>query len=450
MRKISLFKTSTRKFDQPKSGTRKLQWLFSVSALFVLLIALPSSAAPRHVYLTWQGDTSHTITVNYQTLEPAETSTVYYDTQSRNGRPEAYRFTANGSAHQIPGLADGRKIHWVELRKLAPDQTYYFIAGDAQHGFTAERKFRTIPAGSQNLRFIIGGDIGTGSDVPELLEQAAKTSPAFGVVGGDLAYANDGLTNFFRWDMWLDNWETNMVTPGGLTIPMVLTIGNHEVRGGRSTSPNDAQFYLRYFAQNGNRTYYTRTFGKNLALFLLDTGHLSRHGGEQAAWLNLNLHALHNVPTKFAVYHVPLYPSVRLYEEAGSAVGRKVWMPLFDQYRITAAFEHHDHAFKRTDLLRENKVDPHGTLYLGDGCFGMPARKVDEKQRWYEAKAASIQHFWCVDVSRDGAEYRAINKAGQIFDVYPPKAYGAAEADKIYESLAKSRLPTPSKSGDKD
>ena len=42
-------------------------------------------------------------------------------------------------------------------------------------------------------------------------------------------------------------------------------------------------------------------------------------------------------------------------------------MPLFDNYHLTAAFEHHDHAFKRTHLLRANQTDPGGTLYLGDG-----------------------------------------------------------------------------------
>ncbi len=435
---------------QPKIEISKFRMLFSISSLVCSLIPLTAQAAPRHVYLTWQGDTSHTITVNYQTFEPTGASTVHFDTKPGEGRPYSYRYTATGSAHQIPGLADGRKVHWVELRELAPGQTYYFIAGDPQNGFTPERKFRTIPSGTENLRFVIGGDMGTASDLPELLQQAARLAPAFGVVGGDIAYAGDLQTNYSRWDLWLDYWETNMITPDNYTIPMVLAIGNHEVRGGTATSPTNAQFYLRYFAQNGERTYYSRTFGKNLAIFLLDSGHLSRHGGEQAAWLDLNLQALHNIPNKFAVYHVPLYPSVRPYDGAGSAVGRQNWLPLFDKYHLTAAFEHHDHAFKRTQLLRENKLDPHGTLYLGDGCWGQTARKVDPELRWYEVKAATIRHFWRVDVSSEGVEYRAVNKAGQVFDVYPSNAVGAKEADAIYASLATTKAAeTPKPVGPK-
>ena len=424
---------------------REFRLLFSVSGFFFLLGDLTAHAAPRHVYLTWQGDTSHTITVNYQTLEPTETSTVYFDTKSRKGRYGEYRHMASGSAHQIPGLADGRMIHWVELTKLTPGKTYYFIAGDPQHGFTAERKFHTVSSGFQSLRFVIGGDMGVSSDVAALLQQSAKLSPAFGVVGGDIAYANDLLTSYGKWDAWLDLWETNMITAGGDTIPMVLAIGNHEVRGGTASSPTNAQFYLRYFAQNGERTYYSRTFGKNLAMFLLDSGHLARPEGDQAKWLDTELAAHREVPARFAVYHVPLYPSYRPFEGGDSVKGRNAWLPVFDKYHLTTAFEHHDHAFKRTKLVRDNKLDSQGTLYLGDGCWGQKARQVGTNLRWYEAKAASIQHFWCVDVSRHRVEYRAVNKAGQVFDVYPTDAAGASAAEEVYQSLTRLESAESSK-----
>src|SRR5437868_701416 len=52
----------------------------------LVLLSLSTQAAPRYVYLTWQGDTSTTITVNYQTMEEAESSAVYYDTSSHKGK----------------------------------------------------------------------------------------------------------------------------------------------------------------------------------------------------------------------------------------------------------------------------------------------------------------------------------------------------------------------------
>src|ERR1043166_3478587 len=96
----------------------RLRYLCGIISLFAL--AHVSEAAPRHVYLTWQGDTSTTITVNYQTLEEATTSDVYYDTRPRKGNIPRYRFHATGTRQKIESLADGRTIHWVELTRLKP------------------------------------------------------------------------------------------------------------------------------------------------------------------------------------------------------------------------------------------------------------------------------------------------------------------------------------------
>src|SRR6185436_19591474 len=77
-----------------------LCFCFSVSWL-----AIPvADAAPRHVYLTWQGDTSTTMTVNYQTMEAADASMVYYDTKPRKEKIGDYRFHAAGTRHKIDGL----------------------------------------------------------------------------------------------------------------------------------------------------------------------------------------------------------------------------------------------------------------------------------------------------------------------------------------------------------
>lgn len=435
----------------------RTRWRGAIFQIVFLLCAGAASivfAAPRHVYLTWQDDTSTTMTVNYQTLEGSDSSSVYFDTEPRNGDVAKYRHRATGIRHQIAGLDDGRWVHWVQLKNLAPGQTYYFVAGSPTNGFTVERAFRTIPMDENPIRFVDGGDMGTGPDLDILQTLAAKKEPQFAVMGGDLAYANDSLTNFGAWDLWIDKWETNMVTPRGLTIPMVLAIGNHEVKGGYNKTPLEATFFFRYFAQEPERSYYSRRFGKNLVLFLLDSGHTAMQGGDQAFWLDSELEFFKDVPNRMAFYHVPLYPSVRDYTNALSSEGRKSWLPIFDKHRLTTAFEHHDHAFKRTRLLRDGKLDPHGTLYLGDGCFGKSARAVMPEQRWYEAKAAGLQHFWVVDVMPKRVEYRAVNKDGIDFDVYPPDAEGAAQADEYFKSLPLPKSATssgaPVKKSDKD
>ena len=115
------------------------RWLFKelVITSWLCIFCNSSEAGPRHVYLTWQGDTSTTITVNYQTIEEAQSSHVYYDTKSRQGKIADYRFHAGGTGHSIDGLADGRTIHWVELTSLKPGQSYYFVAGDEVRALVA-------------------------------------------------------------------------------------------------------------------------------------------------------------------------------------------------------------------------------------------------------------------------------------------------------------------------
>ncbi len=414
-------------------------------ALYLSLLFLTASvsfAAPRHVYLTWQHEeTADNITVNYQTMTGAEptppVSEVLYDTESRGGDPTKYQFKAAGSSHKIQDLEDKRDVHWVDLTGLTPGATYYFIAGDAAHGYTAERKFRTISPYAESIRFVTGGDIGVSKDAITLFQHAAKQYPAFGLVGGDIAYANDDLKQIGRWDALLDNWETNMVTPDGFTVPMVMAIGNHEVRGGFSQSPAASRCYLGFFAQGfgESKTYYSRRFGKNVAILALDSGHLASVGGDQSTWADSKLTQYRTVPHRFTVYHVPLYPSHREYEGPQSVMGRKFWGPIFDKHDITAAFENHDHTFKRSKRLRAGVPDPSGILYLGDGCWGQGARSVEPKTRDYLDKQGSIQHFWRVDVMGDRVEYRAVNKAGVVFDVYPSDSYGSEAADQAFELL---------------
>jgi len=391
--------------------------------------AAPAVAAPRHVYLTWQGDPATRVTVNYHTLDPASAglSQVFFDTLSRGNDLAAYRFRAYGAGHTIPGLADGRTVHWVELTGLRPDRDYYFTAGDAAGGFSPERCVRTLPGetgpgADRPLRFVAGGDLGLSETMRRLLVQAAAQSPAFALIGGDLAYANGDVTRYAVWDEWLDRWEEEMVTPEGRTIPYVCAIGNHEVPGGYDRQPEEASFYLGYLAQNGDRTYYARRLGAHAALLVLDSSHIAHPGGAQAAWLEEQLRDLAGVPFTFACYHVPLFPGFRSPKGTYVQRGRRYWLPLFDRYELTAAFENHDHMFKRARRIRHLRPDPDGTLYLGDGSWGKGPRLVrgprrtDKVRRWYVERLETRGHVWVVEVTGDGVTYTAIDAQGEVFD----------------------------------
>jgi len=386
-------------------------------AIFFLsqVIVAVATGGPRHVYLTWQGDTSTTMTVVFQTMEPLSDPKVFYGKGSSAGL-SGYEKDAKGRPTRFPGLK--RWVHFVKLTDLDPGETYYFRAGGSTTGYSEEKKFRTMSRESEPVRFVSGGDMWIEPATFQLMVQAASQSPQFALVGGDMAYADGRLSHVNFWDKWLDAWEEKMVTPSGHMIPMILAIGNHETVGGFAGKKEDAPYFYHFFKQD-DKGYFTRQLGPDIVVYVLDSGHTNPQGGAQASWLAEEMARTASVPHRFALYHVPCYPSYPgAYSGPYAVGGRKHWVPLFDKFKLRAAFENHYHTFKRTKPLRNNKVDPEGTVYLGDGCWGRPPRKVKPTLDWYEAVTASRRHVWLVDVEGSSVRYRAMDPHGKVFDTY--------------------------------
>lgn len=377
-----------------------------------------------HVYLTWNHeDTSRNMTVLFHDAKHGFSNPqVRWDTESRGGDPKLYRNVMSADSWEFEDT--GVNIHSVQLTALTPGATYYFVAGDEQGGFSPERKFRTIPDDASPLRFVVGGDMDVNETVPVLMRKAADLEPQFALIGGDIARDNGKISNFPKWDIWLKYWEEQMVTPQGYTVPMVLAIGNHEVRGFLGTSAfAKAPFFIGLFRQEGEKTYFSRNFGSETVVHVLDTGHMASHDGEQKDWLLKQLATKIWARNRFALYHVPLYPSHRDYHGRGSREGREHWLPLFDAFGLTAGFESHDHALKRTKMLYQGgEVLKGGTVYFGDGAWGVNPRAVTATDRPYLAHASPTRHFWVVDVNEDGhpgrSTYRAIGLNGEVLDEY--------------------------------
>lgn len=390
-------------------------------AILTLLAGMPAQAQPKHLYLTYSGAPETSIDINVVLPNRRPQVDVHFDTQPRGGQPAAYAQQATATYTQtMMELSDRRTMYVATLTGLQPGTTYYFVAGEATHGLSRERSFRTLPGGDAPFRFVNGGDMGVTGEVIPLLGLAGKQEPDFAVIGGDLAYVNGllGGTGPATWDTWLSLWDEHMVTTDGRMIPIVTALGNHETNQFQSDDPRlRSPWYTSLFGRQGSDIHHVKRFGSLLALFLLDSGHLATHEA-QVPWLRQAFAAHADARYTFAAYHVPLYPAHRDYEGEGSQRGREHWLPVFDEFGLTVGLEHHDHVFKRTKVLKGNQVAPQGTVYIGDGAFGRPARTVDETPRWYTEKEIPVTHFWVVDVSRDGLRFTAIDQAGTTFDEF--------------------------------
>lgn len=389
--------------------------MFCVAAVAVCVTA---QAEPKHVYLTYSDAPETTIDINVILNEREGDVDVYYDTKPREGKVEDYAHHVTATfTPTIMEISDRRALYVATLTELEPGQDYYFVAGETEeYGMSRERKFRTLPGGDKPIRFVNGGDMGVDGLVLPLLKLAGEENPDFAVIGGDIPYVNGLLGHYGMWDQWLMNWDELMVTKDGRMIPIVAILGNHETNRHETTDKNlKSPWYMSLFGRQGEEIYYTRQFGDNLVMFLLDSGHLVPHEA-QVPWLEQEMTKYQDVKYKFAAYHIPLYPAHRDYEGAGSQMGRQHWLPIFDRYDLTVGLEHHDHVFKRTKVLKGNQVADEGTVYIGDGCFGRGPRTIDEQPRWYNEKELAVAHFWVVDVKKNGLELRAIDDRGNQID----------------------------------
>ena len=87
---------------------------------------------------------------------------------------------------------------------------------------------------------------------------------------------------------------------------------------------------------------------------------------------------------------------------------------MFEDDGVDVAFEHHDHALKRTHPIKKEKIDKKGVLYIGDGCMGKDPRSV--RNEWYLAKAKDIEHFWLGKIRKDQMKLQAIGVHGEVLD----------------------------------
>lgn len=364
---------------------------------------------PPALYLQWQRDPTTTMTIHWHTVGEA-TSELFF-------RPIGQTNWQSAAGVARPFVGTERTVRIVELTGLQPAANYEFCFQPGARMF----KFRTMPKDlSQPVRFITGGDVYHDFKwMNPMNALAARLDPAFVVFGGDLAYAHGGTNEekVTRWFDYFASWKTNAVAPDGRLIPMLVTLGNHEVKDSyRQPNEKAASFYT-LFSSPGAQGYTALDFGKYLSLFLLDSDHTHAIAGEQAEWLDKNLSARRKVPHVFPVYHTPGYPGFR--EDTGKQAQevRAHWSPLFDKHRVKIVFENHDHCFKRTFPIRAGKVDAKGTTYLGDGAWGVGLRKPDPtKPKWYIAKSGEIRHLFLVTLYPEARHVLAVNESGEIFD----------------------------------
>jgi hypothetical protein len=367
---------------------------------------------PGTLLLTWQRDPTTTMTVQWVGTrgETADTSISYAPLLGE-------RWQVKPTTPRPYPLTDF-KVFRAELTGLCPGTDYQFRIGTRSPTY----RFRTMPARATDaIHFISGGDCGVNCHAVANNIQAARQDPMFAVVGGDLGYDNGRSVEVSL--AFLRNYSKHMVGRDGRLIPLIACIGNHEVNGGYNKPRARAPFFYALFDGLYPETgYATLDFGDYLSLVLLDTGHTSPIGGEQAEWLEKVLRARKDHPNVFVVNHVPAYPSYRSMEgtkkrEGTGAGNRKHWVPLFEKYRVPVVLEHHDHTFKRSKLLLGGLSHPNGVLYLGDGSWGKLRTPKTPEKLPHLARTSRDYHLSLHRIQGEERFHLALDDQGRVMDV---------------------------------
>lgn len=393
---------------------------FKIYIFLSVFISYPliskADLASETVYLTWKKSPTTTMTIQWISHDDRSENRIFYSQKDSSEWHEA-----KGHATRFPQTLN-YLIHQVELLSLKPETEYVFKL----HENPKEYLFKTMPLTLNSpVRFVVGGDMY--HDEPEFLhttcKQAALFNPSFAIVGGDIAYASPSKPfqgqKIERWIKWVQCWHQEMVTPKGHLIPVIAAVGNHDVSGNYNQTPAQARIFSGLFPMPGPQIYNVLDFSSYLSIFLLDSGHANPVSGKQVEWLKTVLEERKSITNRFAVYHIPAYSSVRPFDNELSQNIRKYWVPHFEQGGIQTAFEHHDHAYKRTHPLLNNKIHPDGIIYLGDGAWGVKkARKPknSRRKRPYLAKFASERHFIGVILQNDQQTFLSINSEGNKLD----------------------------------
>ncbi len=389
--------------------------------LFAGKLHAQSYADSTIVYLEWMNDPTRTMIINWIEDDTSGVAEVSYRVRN-SGDPWV---TVTGTVHTIPDASVKRKT--VQITGLTPATNYAFrIGNDPQSQY-----FRTMPTNMDNtVRFMVTGDVyGDGTD-PALeteffIESALRvrqTNPMFAILAGDLVHLNEAneynantLNRYFKF---LSEWTKYMKTPQDYHIPIVASLGNHELPQRFGGQPADAKYFHALFNFPGTQGYRVLDFSDYLSLIVLNTDHTVRIEGTQTSWLVNQLNARRNVTNVFPVYHVAAYPSKREAVPGRGYEVRQYWAPIFEQFNVRFVFEHDNHGYKRTHPIKNDQIDPCGVRYIGDGGFAIPLGPVDFNF-WYIEQQWNVRHFLNVELTPNNRRVQSIaTSTGFIIDAH--------------------------------
>jgi len=302
-------------------------------------------------------------------------------------------------------------LHNATVGPLLPSTTYRYTIGDDSDNSMRNATFVTAPMkGSRedlNLLYVadIGGVRNTAFDTPEELGSATHNSmnvddgkhtlkamiaahekEAFRlcVINGDLTYANGWM---WMWERWMD-----AISPLSASVPMAVTMGNHEVdyeantkgapwaneadSGGECGIPTSSRFHVPPLSG------YSFDFGSVHFVMLNSEGNLTA----QQIWVEKDLSSLDRQMTPWVIVllHRPMFGSYNVNLEF-KAFATTLLGQTFSRNKVDVVFGAHKHYYERMAPIDN-------VTYIIDGSGGRSDFDIDDSIAYESSRYAEFGH----------------------------------------------------------
>ena len=345
-----------------------------------------ASGKPKRFRLTWWSDPSTTMAIGWdQSRKKRGTGALLYDEREWWLKHHTLRYRVQA---QVPIEGEG---YWIQLTQLTPNTAYQFqIHGDDKQ--SPFMWFQTAPDHPERLSFIAGGDSRNHRKVRRRANKiVSRIAPMAVLFGGDFTSRDTKK----QWRHWLNDWQLSIREDGRVT-PLIPARGNHD------SEDRLAQAWGRAFPH----FYFALSFGGELLrIYTLNSERPA--GGIQHHWLLNDLQEHSKATLKFAQYHKPMRPHVKGKSEGIDEYTH--WAPLFSQYALDLAIECDSHVMKVTQPLIYDPegeegfmpTQKYGTTFIGEGGWGAPLRRVDDRKSWTQL-SDRLNHLFYIQINPKG------------------------------------------------
>ncbi|MHA1953255.1 MAG: fibronectin type III domain-containing protein [Candidatus Heimdallarchaeaceae archaeon] len=339
---------------------------------------LAQDTQPMYVHLSWQHDTTTTMTVMWRTIDET-LSIVQYGADDSYGEEET---------------ADTGKWHEVELTELTPDSIYHYRVGNGET-WSKDYKFKTGTTG-EHTSFVAWGDSRHNrQDRKDIMRTVNSLEHDFTIFSGDFVDEGSELSHWYEW--------FEDFSPYLNHIPLMGVMGSHE--------ENHTNYY-DFFALPGKEEDYSFNYGP--IHFICIHSEMRYYGvtfNDTVDWLLDDLETHKSYKWKIVLQHNPAYASSSHYHNGDFDGIISNLVPIYEEYNISMVIAGHNHMYER---LQKNNI-----TYVVAGGAGAPLYAVVPEYKLNESiYRESTYHAVLLDVFENQIDMRAFRTDKSLMDQY--------------------------------